>query len=426
MGLEADVRRCWKEFADESGSPSPRLDALVCNAGALLNTKTLTSEGLETTFAAHFLFGTYLLGSLAMPALKATKDARLIVVSSGGMYNTPFPAWDVATAMSKDPKFKYDGQLAYAYAKRGQLLLCERWATAFPEVKVVSCHPGWTSTPGVDSAYGDQQKYLEPLRNSWEGSEGICWLCTAPGEKIESGAFYLDRMPQVKHLAGPFFSEGSYTKNTTEEVDAMMKHLDDWANGRKPENLTEQNEILDESSKAREAPLAALDRPIDLSRFMGRWFVVANIPTFADRDTVNNIEDYTYDEASKTINVCFTYSNKEKTKTSQVLQRARVENEQNTRWSLSPKFGVFLPLKLPYLVAECAEDYSSTIIGMPNRNYLWVMHREPNPEAAVVDALIQKAERLGYDTRNIVRVPQDWAGTAPPAPGSVETEVPES
>ena len=44
-------------------------------------------------------------------------------------------------------------------------------------------------------------------------------------EKIESGAFYLDRKAQKKHVAGPFFSEGSYTKNTEEEVNEMMAKL---------------------------------------------------------------------------------------------------------------------------------------------------------------------------------------------------------
>ena len=46
-------------------------------------------------------------------------------------------------------------------------------------------------------------------------------------DKLESGAFYLDRRPQVKHLAGPFFSEGSFTKNTVEEIEQMMKKLND-------------------------------------------------------------------------------------------------------------------------------------------------------------------------------------------------------
>lgn len=81
--LERDVRKIWNDFtnhqkttqvpqstcsSEELNAPSriesfvPRLDALICNAGALLNTKTLTDEGIEVTFGAHLLFGTYLLG----------------------------------------------------------------------------------------------------------------------------------------------------------------------------------------------------------------------------------------------------------------------------------------------------------------------------------------------------------------------------
>jgi len=61
--------------------PPPQLDVLVCNAGVLLNDLENTSEGVETTFACHLLFGTYLLGSLAKPSLEATKESRLVVVS---------------------------------------------------------------------------------------------------------------------------------------------------------------------------------------------------------------------------------------------------------------------------------------------------------------------------------------------------------
>merc|ERR1711884_430329 len=124
--------------------------------------------------------------------------------------------------------------MAYAIAKRGQVLLCERWGAEQRSVKVVSCHPGWTGTPAVSEAYGDSKKYLEPMRNTWEGAEGMIWLCVAPAEKLVPGAFYLDRLPQVKHIAGCCFSEGSYTKNSKEEVDVMMRNLDDWTNGKRP------------------------------------------------------------------------------------------------------------------------------------------------------------------------------------------------
>ena len=50
---------------------------------------------------------------------------------------------------------------AYAYAKRGQVLLAEQWTETPPNpaVKVVSCHPGWVRTPGVMTVYGDKSKY---------------------------------------------------------------------------------------------------------------------------------------------------------------------------------------------------------------------------------------------------------------------------
>ena len=73
-------------------------------------------------------------------------------------------------------------------------------------------------TEGVQSAYGDSKKYLEPLRTLWQGCEGILWLCLGPAAEIKAGEFYLDRAPQRKHMAGPFFSEGSFTKNTPQQV----------------------------------------------------------------------------------------------------------------------------------------------------------------------------------------------------------------
>jgi dehydrogenase/reductase SDR family protein 12 len=65
-------------------SQQQRLDGLICNAGVLLNERTLTREKIEVTFATHLLFGTYLLTSLALSYLENTPNSRVIVVSSGG------------------------------------------------------------------------------------------------------------------------------------------------------------------------------------------------------------------------------------------------------------------------------------------------------------------------------------------------------
>ena len=224
----------------------------------MFNEKQSTSEGHEVTIASHFFGGSYLLSKLLLPNLQnavipnniknekqqqegtTPNDTqkeddsyvpRVIYVSSGGMYNTKFPSWDEATNQASNQT--YDGVMTYAYAKRGQIILAEEFAKQYPQIAWLSCHPGWVDTVGVDEAFGSNgKKIFSPLRSKWEGSEGIAWLMgTRTGSSnnsdsiLKSGGFYLDRKEQTKHLAGPFMTEGSFTKNSKEEIEEMMDKL---------------------------------------------------------------------------------------------------------------------------------------------------------------------------------------------------------
>jgi lipocalin len=346
-----------------------------------------------------------------MKALEETQGSRVVVVSSGGMYNGKFPSWDKAT--SRDSDIAYDGNMAYVYCKRGQVLLCERWAEAHPMGPTfVTCHPGWTNTPAVDAAYGEDKKYLEPMRTPWQGADGICWLCVAPSSELESGGFYLDREPCVKHMAGPFFSEGSFTKNTCAEVDEMMDNLAIWSNAAtRPPPLTEEEAA---EAEARKHPLIEMSRPIDLEKFMGRWYVVAGIPSYFEKGQMNSIEDYHFNEKKQRVEIAFRMQSSPTAKPTKVLQRGTVSNKATkTRWSLSPKFGVYLPLGLAYLVIECAEDYSACIVGVPDRAYLWIMARSPTIDESTLQGLVDKSVRCGYDASKIVRIAHDYTSGVP-------------
>jgi dehydrogenase/reductase SDR family protein 12 len=355
----------------KEGDFHPRLDALVCNAGALLKTKTYTAEGVEVTFATHLLFGIYLLGSLAMETLEATLDSRLIMNGSAGMYCTKFPLWEDATSTGNKA---YDGQFAYAYAKRGQVLLAEQWALMHPKVKVVSCHPGWTLTDGVDAAYGDSKSYLQPLRSLYQGAEGIIWLCMADTKDIKSGEFYLDRSPQVKHMAGLFFSEGSFTKNSPQEIEFMMRQLKKWAKNDRP-SLKETNRLA-----ALKLPLKATEIPVDIQKFMGKWYVMANIPLSVEIGAFNSVENYAWNDEKKVVDVLFEYTpkgGKPENSKSKSEMRAKINNSpENTFWSLNPKvIGIYFPLGLSYLLLYVAPDDSYCIVGYPDRSALWIMTR---------------------------------------------------
>lgn len=307
-------------------------------------------------------------------------------------------------------KGKYDGNLVYAYAKRGQVLLAEVWAKEYPDIKVVSSHPGWTLTEAVDAAYGDSKKYLEPLRTPWEGAEGIAWLLACPFNSIESGAFYLDRVSQVKHVAGPFFTEGSFTKNSEAEVAEMMKQLQTWTSSAKPSvaTLQEFNEATNATLvPTKGQPAKASETQIDVQKFMGKWYVIAHIPTFVDKGTANNTEDYVWDAEKEQVNVKFSYSNLKLTKTSTLGQTAKVMDDVGTTWSISVGFG-FIRTNFPYLIHDCAEDYSTCMVGEPKRSFLYIMARTPSIDDELLTQLKTKAVKMGYKNDLIVKVPQSW------------------
>jgi len=216
-----------RRIAQELQEKETKLDCLVCNAGILVRERVESSDGYEGTFASHLLGGSYLLSQLLLPQLRAPDNGggRVIFVSSGGMLTTKFPDWETGAGISKNND-NFNGDLSYAYAKRGQVLLAEKMTKSIPEITWMSSHPGWVDTPAVNVAYGDKKKYLEPLRTAWEGSEGISWLMAVDKSKITPGAFYLDREPQRKHIAGPFNSDGSFTKNSEKEIQEFVDNLE--------------------------------------------------------------------------------------------------------------------------------------------------------------------------------------------------------
>src|SRR3954454_12432660 len=136
-----DVRR----FAAEFTAREPRLDVLVNNAGVLPRERTTTADGLELTFAVN-VAAPFLLTALLEGLLRSSAPARIINVTSGGMYTRRL---DVGDLQSEDGEF--DGTVAYAKTKRAEVVLSELWARrlAGSGVVVHAMHPGWADTPGV-------------------------------------------------------------------------------------------------------------------------------------------------------------------------------------------------------------------------------------------------------------------------------------
>ena len=183
-------------LAEELLAGHERLDVLIHNAGALNKEHTVTGSGTESTLAAHVV-GPFLLTGLLLPALRAAAPSRVIQVCSGGMYTQAF---DLASLeMGPDG---YDGTVAYARAKRAQLVLMHEWNRRMGDLGVSfhAMHPGWADTPGIRRGLPGFAHVMGPLlRTPDQGADTAVWLASAPAGAESTGRFWLDRRPRWEH-----------------------------------------------------------------------------------------------------------------------------------------------------------------------------------------------------------------------------------
>jgi NAD(P)-dependent dehydrogenase (short-subunit alcohol dehydrogenase family) len=171
----------------------PRLDALVDNAGAIFPDRTATAEGIEASMALLAVAPFALVAGL-LPLLRSAPDARVIAVTSGGMYTQSLDVDDL-----DGDRTTYSGARFYARAKRAQVALVREWArrTAGSSVAFNAMHPGWARTPGLTDSLPGFDRVMGPiLRTPGEGIDTIVWLATAPRDAIGTGRLYLDRRPR--------------------------------------------------------------------------------------------------------------------------------------------------------------------------------------------------------------------------------------
>jgi len=179
--------------ARREAEPAP-LDAVIHNAGALFDEKAFTSDGLERTYQVHVV-APFLLTSLLLPELAANAPSRVVTVTSGGMY-----AEKLVTARIDSPG-RYNGTVAYARAKRAQVVLTREWARRFADTGVSFhvAHPGWALTPGVESSLPGFRKLTGPiLRDADEGADTIVYLALHE-ELGDDGRLWHDRRPRREH-----------------------------------------------------------------------------------------------------------------------------------------------------------------------------------------------------------------------------------
>jgi apolipoprotein D and lipocalin family protein len=146
---------------------------------------------------------------------------------------------------------------------------------------------------------------------------------------------------------------------------------------------------------------------VDLPRFMGDWYVIANIPTAIERGAHNAVESYRL-EADGTIATTFTFRDgsfdgKLKTYHPRGFVKDRASNAV---WGMQ----FIWPIKADYRIVYVSSDYQRTIVGREKRDNVWIMARTPQISDAEYADLRQRVAREGYDLAKLELVPQQPPG----------------
>jgi apolipoprotein D and lipocalin family protein len=154
-----------------------------------------------------------------------------------------------------------------------------------------------------------------------------------------------------------------------------------------------------------ERPPIELVPKVDLPRFMGDWYVIANIPTFIEKGAHNAIESYKLADDG-TIETTFTFrADSFDGDTKRYTPRGFVQDKtSNAVWGMQ-----FLwPIKSDFRIVYLTPDYAQTVIGREKRDYVWIMARTPSIPDADYASIIAFLGRQGYDVNQIQKVPQRW------------------
>lgn len=196
LSEQNQVRRLAGEIAALFKSEGfSAMDVLVNNAGVYLSRKTITSDGVEMTFAVDHLAG-FLLTHDLWPLLITSDDPRVITMSSYAHKTTWMNLKRIA-----NPR-PYFSLLAYKRAKLCNVLFTQALNRRSPQVKAMAVDPGLVNT-GIAAKGG---KGISSWVWGWHRHQGvkpdvpaevILQLAADPDLDLATGTYYKEGEPHI-------------------------------------------------------------------------------------------------------------------------------------------------------------------------------------------------------------------------------------
>jgi len=202
LSSQKSIRQLVKDFTDKYR----HLHVLVNNAAVFLTKRSVTVDGIETTFAVNHL-AYFFLTNLLLDLLKSSVPARIVSVSSIAHYRGHINFDDLQGEKN------YSGFRAYNQSKLANILFTYELARRLKGTGVTAncLHPGAVATNLV--------------RNN-SGIFGLIWKLLTPfmlsPEKGAQTCIYLASSPEVEGISGKYFVKQTEAKSSMESYDESI------------------------------------------------------------------------------------------------------------------------------------------------------------------------------------------------------------
>lgn len=164
------------------------------------------------------------------------------------------------------------------------------------------------------------------------------------------------------------------------------------------------------SAAAANAPLPVVAH-LDLQRYSGTWHEIARLPNSFQKKCVGGDVSAQYTPLPSgevaVLNSCRT-ADGSISQAQGLARRVPPEKGQapdvgHLQVRFAPSWLSWLPMVWgDYRVIDIAEDYSTVLVGTPNRQYLWLLARQPRMVPADVQRWLDKAAALGFDKQAVI------------------------
>ena len=144
---------------------------------------------------------------------------------------------------------------------------------------------------------------------------------------------------------------------------------------------------------------------VDLKRYQGKWFELARLPMYFQRDCAQSEAHYNLraDGTVGVLNRCVTLQGEWQEASGSATPQ--VPGKTDKLWvEFDNWFSRLLPgvAKGDYWVLYIGDDYQTALVGNPDRKYLWLLSRKPTVTAVERESLLAKARQQGYDTTRLI------------------------